>query len=110
ALRDAERRLMEADGAFRAGKAEAGFASMHAAVYGYFADRANVPAASLSNETIASWLESNGVEAARIEETRRVIAACDMARYAAASADATQGRALITTMRDSLAAIEKATA
>jgi len=110
ALRDAERRLMEADGAFRAGKPEAGFAAMHAAVYGYFADRANVPSASLSNESIASWLEANGADAARIEETRRVIAACDLARYAAASADATQGRALIKTTRDSLAAIEKATA
>ena len=107
ALRDAERRLMEADGAFRAAKPEAGFAAMHAAMYGYFADRANVPAASLSNETIAAWLETNGVDAARIEETRRVIAACDMARYAAASADTTRGRELAKQARETLAAIEK---
>jgi hypothetical protein len=110
ALRDAERRLMEADGAFRAGKTEAGFAAMHMAVYGYFADRANVPSASLSNESMAAWLETNGVDASHIEATRRVIAACDMARYASATADANQGRDLAKTMRDTLAAIEKATA
>ena len=110
ALRDAERRLMEADGAFRAGKAEDGYAAMHAAIFGYFADRANVPPASLSNEIVGSWLESNGVEAAHIEEIRRTIAACDMARYASASADANQGRTLAKATRDTLAAIERAIA
>jgi len=110
ALREADRRLGEADAAFRAGKAEAGFAAMHAALFGYFADRANVPPASLSNPDIASWLEANGAEAARIDEIRRVIAACDMARYASATADANQGKSLIKTTRDTLAAIEKATA
>jgi hypothetical protein len=110
ALRDAERRLMEADGAFRAEKAEGGFAAMHAAIFGYCADRSNVPPASLSNESIASWLEANGVEAARIDEVRRMIAACDMARYASTSADANQGRTLAKATRDTLAAIEKAIA
>jgi hypothetical protein len=110
ALRDAERRLMQADGAFRSGKAEAGFAAMHAAILGYFADRANVPVASLSNESIAQWLEANGADASRIDEMRRVIAACDMARYAAASADATQGRELAKMSRDALAAIERGVA
>jgi hypothetical protein len=80
---------------------------MHASIFGYFADRANVPPASLSNEIIAGWLETNGVEVARIDEVRRVIAACDMARYAAASADPNQGRTLLETMRGTLAAIEK---
>jgi len=107
AFRDAERRLSEADSALRGGKTEAGFAAMHASIFGYFADRANVPPASLSNEIIAGWLESNGVEVARIDEVRRVIAACDMARYAAASADPNQGRTLLETMRGTLAAIEK---
>jgi hypothetical protein len=107
ALREAERRLTEADTAFRAGKTEAGFAAMHAAMYGYFADRANVPAASLSNETIVSWIEAQGAESAHVEDVRRVIAACDMARYAAASADANQGRTLLKTARDALGAIEK---
>ncbi len=107
ALRDAERRLMEADGAFRSGKTEAGFASMHTAIFGYFADRANVPPASLSNESIASWLEAHGVEASRVDDVRHLIAACDMARYAAATADATQGRALLKTTRDTLMSIER---
>ena len=101
---------MEADGAFRAGKAEEGYAAMHAAIFGYFADRANVPPASLSNEIVGSWLESNGVEAAHIEEIRRTIAACDMARYASASADANQGRTLARATRDTLAAVERAIA
>jgi hypothetical protein len=110
ALRDAERRLMEADGAFRAGKAEAGYAAMHLALFGYFADRANVPPASLSNELIARWLEENGVEASRIDQVRHLIAACDMARYAGASADATRGREMAKTARETLASIEKAIA
>lgn len=107
ALRDAERRIMEADGAFRNGNVEAGYAAMHAALYGYFADRENVPAASLSNESIATWLETNGVDAERIQDTRRVIAACDMARYASATADAKQGREMAQRARETLAAIEK---
>jgi hypothetical protein len=110
AFRDAERRLAEADTAFRAGKTEAGFAAMHAALFGYFADRANVPPASLSSETIAIWLEAQGVESSHVSDARRVIAACDMARYASAAADAPQGRELLKTARDTLSAIEKAIA
>jgi hypothetical protein len=110
ALREADRRLGEADAAFRAGKAEAGFAAMHGALFGYFADRANVPPASLSNPDIASWLEAHGADTSRVEEIRHVIAACDMARYASATADASQGRDLVRSIRDTLAAIEKATA
>jgi BatD DUF11 like domain len=110
AYRDADRRLAEADTAFRSGKTEAGFAAMHAAIFGYFADRANVPPASLSSETIAVWLEAQGVEASHVSDARRVIAACDMARYASAAADAPQGRELVKTARDTLSAIEKAIA
>lgn len=107
ALRDAERRLGEADSAFRGGKTEAGFAATYAAVFGYFADRSNVPPASLSNQSIVTWLESKGAEAALIEDVRRVIAACDMARYAAASADAGHGGELVKRTRAALVAIEK---
>ncbi|HEX6791802.1 MAG TPA: BatD family protein [Candidatus Krumholzibacteria bacterium] len=107
ALREADRRLVEADSAFRAGKTEQGFAAMHTAVVGYFADRANVPPASLSSETIATWLESKHADPARIDTVRRVIGACDMARYAAATARADDGRELAKSARESLAAIER---
>ena len=107
AYRDAERRLAEADAAFRGSKAEPGFAAMHAAMTGYFADRANVPPASLSVETIAAWLATKRIEAPRIAEVRRIIGACDMARYAGASANLEEGRALSKTARDTLAAIER---
>jgi hypothetical protein len=107
ALRDAARRLGEAESAFRASKVEQGFAAMHAATVGYFADRANVPPASLSVETIAAWLESRRVDPERITEVRRVIAACDMARYAGAAANLEEGRTLSQTTRSTLEAIER---
>lgn len=110
ALRDADRRLLEADSAFRDGKLEAGFASVHAAIFGYFADRANVPPASLSNETVTAWLQAQGVGTERVDEVRRTITACDTARYAAASADAATGRALAKQSREMLAAVEEAMA
>jgi hypothetical protein len=108
AYRDADRRLAEAEGAFRGSKAENGFAAIHAAMMGYFADRANVPPASLSADTIAVWLESKRVEPARVADVRRIIGACDMARYAAsAAARNDDGQALVRSARETLAAIEQ---
>ena len=107
ALREAERKLAEADTAFRASQAEQGFAALHAAISGYFADRANVPAASVSSETIAAWLGERGVDEARAADVRRALAACDVARYAAAAASTGDGSAFVKTTRDALSAIER---
>lgn len=107
AFREAERRLGEAESSFRGGKSEAGYAAMQSAVFGYFADRANVPPASISGETIAAWLEAQKVDAARTAEVRRVIAACDMARYAATAAKPEEGRDLAQKAREAIAAIER---
>ncbi|HET6350094.1 MAG TPA: hypothetical protein VFH88_13525, partial [Candidatus Krumholzibacteria bacterium] len=90
-----------------ASRVEDGFAAMHTGVMGYFADHANVPPASLSGETIAAWLDARHVSAERVTDVRRVIAACEMARYAAATATVDNGRAVLKTARDALAAIEK---
>jgi hypothetical protein len=107
ALRDAARRLSEADAAFTASDAEKGFASVHAAVFGYFADKTNVPAASLGSEAIHALLRARGVDAAVVENVGRVIAACDAARFAAAPARPDEGRALSRGARESLGTIEK---
>jgi hypothetical protein len=107
AYRDAERRLADADSAFRASNAERGFAALHAALIGYFADRANVPPASMSGDTIAAWLETRGIDGSHVTEIRRVVGACDMARYASSSARADEGRELVIRARATLGAIER---
>jgi hypothetical protein len=107
ALREADRRLAGAEGAFRSSRAEEGFAAVHAAVIGYFADRANVTPASVSADTIGAWLEARRIDSARIAEVRRIVAACERARYAAAAANADDGGALARSAREALSAIER---
>jgi hypothetical protein len=48
AYRDAERKLADADKRFREDQKENGFALLHGAVFGYFADKMNVPAAGVT--------------------------------------------------------------
>jgi hypothetical protein len=108
ALRDATRRLAEAEAAFAASRSERGFASLHAAVFGYFADKTNVTPASLTSDAIDALLRARDIEAPLVDGVRRVVAACDAARYAAAAAPLEQGRALARAARECLASIEKA--
>jgi hypothetical protein len=107
ALRDATRRLAEAEAAFAASRSERGFASVHAAVFGYFADKTNVTPASLTSDAIDALLRARDIEAPLVDGVRRVIAACDAARYAAAAAPLEPGRALARAARECLASIEK---
>lgn len=107
ALRDAERRFSEAESAFRAGHVEPGYAAIHLAVMGYFADRANVPPASLSSDAITAWIETRRLDASLAAEVRHIIGACNMARYAAGTARGEDGRALLAKARETLATVER---
>lgn len=107
ALRDAERRLVEAGKSFRAGGTESAYAAIHAAVFGYFADRMNAPVAGLTSDGIEAFLTSKGFDGGPVAAIRGVIAECDAARYAAGGADADRGQTLARSTRDALVAVER---
>jgi hypothetical protein len=108
ALREAQQRLRDADGAFRGGDANAGFAHLHAAIYGYFADRMNVPVAGVTSVDIAAFMETHGVDEALSASVIGAIRACEAARYAAGAADANEGQALASSTRETLSRLERA--
>jgi hypothetical protein len=86
---------------------EPGYAAIHLAVMGYFADRANVPPASLSSDAITAWIETRRLDASLAAEVRHIIGACNMARYAAGTARGEDGRALLAKARETLATVER---
>jgi hypothetical protein len=107
ALRDADRRCGEAERAFSSGAREQGFAALQSAVFGYFADRMNVPPAAVTSAGIDEYLRSRNVDDDVSGEIGRVVAACSAARYAAGAADSVDGPALTATARAALRAAEK---
>lgn len=108
ALREAERKLGDAERAFRAGNAEDGFGRVHAAVFGYFADKMNAPVAGLTIDSIESYLHESRAGEEAIASVRGVIDACDAARYAAA-AGADGGHEVAARARGVVASLEKGT-
>ncbi len=109
ARREAERKLGEAERAFRDGDASEGFGRVHAAVFGYFADKMNVPVAGLTTEVVEGCLRDAGASDEIAASLRSVIDACDTARYAAGAAGVDQGRETAARASDALAALEKET-
>ncbi len=108
ALREAERRIAEAERAFRAGKPEDGFGRVHAAVFGYFADKMNAPVAGLTIDSIEAYLREAHADDDAIASVRSVIDACDAARYAAAVAGgAESGHEVAARARSVVASLEK---
>ncbi|HEU4930058.1 MAG TPA: BatD family protein [Candidatus Krumholzibacteria bacterium] len=107
ALREAEKKLSDAERAFRAGQAEDGFGRVHAALFGYFADRANAPAAGLTSDDIEKYLRSSNASDDTVAAVREIVAACDAARYAAGAASAERGMQIAARSRDVIAALEK---
>ncbi len=108
ALRDALRKLADAERAFKQGNAEHGFGHVHAAVFGYFADKTNAPVAGLTSESIEAHLRATNASDDTLQAVRGVVDACDAARYAAGAADATEGMAVVTRARDALTSLERA--
>jgi hypothetical protein len=107
ALRDADRRFAQASQAFRANQRDNGFALLHGAVLGYFADRMNVPPAAVTSTDIDAYLGEHGVAADVAAAIGRVVAACNVARYAAGAAGSVDGEALTSEARGALASVEK---
>lgn len=105
ALRDADRRLAAAERVFRGGDGD-GYGMIHAAVFGYFADKMNVPAAGLTGGTIDEFLHSHGAGEDAAKSVASAIAACDAARYAAGAAPA-DGASVARSAREALAAVER---
>jgi hypothetical protein len=107
AWRDAAHKLSFAERAFRAGEGERGFALVQGAIFGYFADRMNAPAAGLTSADVDRFARARGAGDAVVESIARTIAACDAARYAGA-AGAVDGAELAAAARAALGAVEKA--
>lgn len=105
ALREATKMLAVAERAFRSGNAQDGFGRVHAAVFGYFADKMNAPVAGLTSDDIEDYLRETRAGEETTASVRSVIGACDAARYAVGAADSASGieiaeraRACITTL------------
>ena len=107
AMREAEKKLAQADRAFRAGHAEDGFGRVHAAVVGYFADRANAPTAGLTSDDIETYLRASGAGDDTVASVRDIMAACDAARYAVGAASAERGLQIAARSRDVIASLER---
>ncbi|MDH5627133.1 MAG: BatD family protein, partial [Candidatus Krumholzibacteria bacterium] len=107
ALRDADRRIAGAAKAFGAGRRDDGFSLLQGAVLGYFADRMNVPQAAVTSSDIDAYLDKRGVDTEVAAAVGRVVAACNVARYAAGAAESVDGSALAAQARGALAAVEK---
>jgi hypothetical protein len=107
ALREAGRKVADAERAFRAGHAEDGFGRVHAAVFGYFADKHNVPVAGLTRDDVDGFMRTAGAADDVASEVRAVIDACDAARYASGAADTTRGLEVATRARTALATLER---
>ncbi|HXV12837.1 MAG TPA: BatD family protein [Candidatus Krumholzibacteria bacterium] len=107
ARREAERKLSEAEHAFRDGNASEGFGRVHAAVFGYFADKMNAPVAGLTTDALEAYLRETHASDEVATSLKSVIDACDAARYAAGAASADNGRETAARARDALIALER---
>jgi len=107
AFREASKRLAEAERAFRAGNSQAGFGLVHAAVFGYVADKMNAPVAGLTSDGIESYLRGAQSDEGVIESVRGVIDACDAGRYAASGAEADRGQEIVARTRAAITSLEK---
>ncbi len=107
AQREAEKKLAEAERAFRAGKAEEGFGRVHSAIFGYFADRANAPAAGLTSDDIEATLRASNAADDTVAAVREIVGACDAARYAAGAVSAERGIQIAARTREVVAGLER---
>jgi hypothetical protein len=80
AARRARQRLSEAKGSIHGGKPEEFYASVDSALRGYFADKWNLPAPSLTNETIEGRLA--GTNGTLTEDLIGLLENCAYARFA----------------------------
>jgi hypothetical protein len=107
ALRDAHKKIGAAGKLFRGDETEGGYAAVSAAVFGYFADKMNVSAAGLTVDSLETFLREGGVGEDLVSATRKVIGACDAARFAAGGASADRGLEIAAEAHEVLRSIER---
>jgi hypothetical protein len=107
ALRDAEKKIGTARKLLQSGKIEDGFAGVSGALSGYFADKMNTASAGLTAEAVESFLEGRGVDDDTVATVKRIIGACDAARFAAGPSSAADGVGIAAAASDVLRAIER---
>jgi hypothetical protein len=107
ALRDAEKKMEAARKSFRGGQVGEGFSVLAGALAGYFADKMNVAAAGLTIDAIDAFLRRRGADDASVEDVRRLLVACDAARFAAAGSSGEQGVETVAEARDLLRSLER---
>jgi hypothetical protein len=87
APRFARRRLRAARALMADGKSRAFSEEVGRALTGYLADKLNVPPSGLTHDRIETLLAARGVPEALRQEVRRVLEACDFARFAPVEPD-----------------------
>jgi hypothetical protein len=107
ALRDAEKKIGAARKMLQSGKIEDGFAGVSGALSGYFSDKMNAASAGLTAEAVETFLEGKGVDDDTVATVKRIIGACDAARFAAGPSSADDGVEIAAAASDVLRAIEK---
>jgi hypothetical protein len=80
---------------------------VHAAVFGYFADKKNAPVAGLTADSIDAFLRDARVADETIASVRGVIDACDAARYAAPAGAGEGGHDIATRARSVITTLER---
>ena len=107
ALREAEKKIGAARKLLQSGKIEDGFAGVSGALSGYFADKMNAASAGLTAEAVEWFLEGKGVDDDTAATVKRIIGACDAARFAAGPSSADDGVEIAAAASDILRAIER---
>jgi hypothetical protein len=107
AFRDADKKLRAARKLLQSGRVEEGIAAIAGALSGYFADKMNASAAGLTADGVGAYLGQRGVDDETSAAVRRVVGACDAARFAVGSSSAEGGLEIADQTRDVLRTMEK---
>lgn len=107
AFRDAERKLRAARKHIRSDQVDRGVAAIAGALWGYFGDKMNASAAGLTADSVGTFLRQRGVDDETSAAVRRVVGACDAARFASGSSSVEVGLGLAQQVHDVLRAMEK---
>ena len=78
----AKKRLKEAEKHLKANAREKFYDETLKALWGYFADKFNIPVAELTKENIETELTKRHVEASQTQEVMELLSTCEFARYA----------------------------
>jgi hypothetical protein len=92
AVREARKRLRQADGLLRDDQTEEAFTTISSAIRWYLADKMNKSPSGMTIDEIDRFLREKEVRDDDLEKIRSVLTICDGAQYSAASSSADQAR------------------